>query len=146
VVNSISEVSALLQATADLPRDTAELRITQARRSLDEVARKLRDHLLAGRGTSPGLASKSSLGGQNAERAAPHERMARTARTLQAAAADYAALLEQRAALSKRPGPMDYPTEIKRWQAFADQAGQMARRWEQSTRPEAPPDTGQDRA
>jgi hypothetical protein len=64
VVNSISEVSALLQATAELPRDTAELRITQVRRSLDEVARKLRDHLLAGRGTPPGLGSRSPLGGQ----------------------------------------------------------------------------------
>jgi len=26
---------------------------------------------------------------------------------------------------------MDYPAEIKRWRAFADQAEQMARRWEQ---------------
>jgi len=26
---------------------------------------------------------------------------------------------------------MDYPTEIKRWQVLADQAEQMAERWEQ---------------
>jgi cell division protease FtsH len=26
---------------------------------------------------------------------------------------------------------LDYPTEIKRWRAFADRAGQMARRWVQ---------------
>jgi hypothetical protein len=74
------------------------------------------------------------------------ERMARTARALQAAAADYAALLEQRAALARRPGRMDYPAEIKRWQAFADQAEQMAGRWGQPTQPEGPPDADQDRA
>lgn len=74
------------------------------------------------------------------------ERMARTARALQAAAADYAALLEQSAALVRRPGRMDYPAEIKRWQAFADQAEQMARRWGQPTQPEGPPDTGRGRA
>lgn len=74
------------------------------------------------------------------------ERMARTARALQAAAADYAALLEQRAALARGPGRMDYPAEIKRWQAFADQAEQMARRWDQPTQPEGPPDTGQNLA
>jgi hypothetical protein len=154
VVTSISEASALLQAAAGLPRDTAERRMTEARRSLDDVARNVRDHVLAERGhrTWPGPASRSPLGGQ--ERSAPsadraallQERMAHTARTLQAAAADTATLLERSAALTRRPGRMDYPAEIKRWQAFADQAGQMARRWEQPTQPEAPPDTGQDRA
>jgi hypothetical protein len=62
--------------------------------------------------------------------------MTRAARALQASAADYAALLEQRASLTRRPGRMDYPTEVKRWQAFADQAGQMAKRWEQSPLPD----------
>jgi hypothetical protein len=71
--------------------------------------------------------------------------MARTARALQAAAADYAALLEQKADLTRKPGRMDYPAEIKRWRAFADQAEQMAKRWEQPPRTEAPPGTGQDR-
>jgi cell division protease FtsH len=28
---------------------------------------------------------------------------------------------------------LDYPAEIKRWRAFADQAGQTAKRWEQQT-------------
>jgi hypothetical protein len=59
-----------------------------------------------------------------------HERMARVARALQASAADYAELLEQSAGLSGLPGRVDYPTEIKRWRAFADQAEQMAKRWE----------------
>jgi len=30
-----------------------------------------------------------------------------------------------------RPQRMDYPTEIKRWRDFADQAGELAKRWEQ---------------
>jgi hypothetical protein len=78
-----------------------------------------------------------------ADRAARlQERMTRTARALQAAAAEYAALLEQQAALARTPGRTDYPAEIKRWQAFADQAEQMARRWDQPSQPEGPPDTG----
>jgi hypothetical protein len=28
---------------------------------------------------------------------------------------------------------IDYPTEFKRWRAFAGQAGQMAKRWVQPT-------------
>jgi hypothetical protein len=59
------------------------------------------------------------------------ERGVHTARALRVAAADAAVLLEQQADLIRQPGRMDYPTEIKRWRAFADQAEQMARRWEQ---------------
>jgi len=59
------------------------------------------------------------------------ERAAHTARSLRASALDAIALLEQQADLARRPGRIDYPTEIKRWRAFADQAEQMARRWEQ---------------
>ena len=59
------------------------------------------------------------------------ERMARTARALQANALNAAVLLERQADRARRPGRLDYPTEIKRWRAFADQAEQMARRWEQ---------------
>jgi hypothetical protein len=46
------------------------------------------------------------------------------------AAADTAALLERRADLRGQPGLIDYATEIKRWRALADQARQMAERWE----------------
>lgn len=59
------------------------------------------------------------------------ERAAHTAWALRVAALDAAALLEQQADLARRPGRLDYPTEIKRWRAFADQAEQMAKRWEQ---------------
>jgi len=75
-------------------------------------------------------------GPRTADRAALlHEHMVRTGRALQANAADYAALLEQRADLTRPGGRADYPAEIKRWRAFADQAEQMARRWEQSPLP-----------
>jgi hypothetical protein len=57
--------------------------------------------------------------------------MASTARELQARALDAAALLEKRADIGRRPSRMDYPTEIKRWRAFADHAERMAKRWEQ---------------
>ena len=59
------------------------------------------------------------------------ERMARTARALQATALNAAARLERQADRARRPGRLDYPTEIKRWRAFAAQAEQMAERWEQ---------------
>jgi len=149
VINSVSEVGALLRATADLP-DTARLRITEALRRLDDAVQKVRDHVSAerDRGTQPGPAWRPPLGRQ--KRSAPssdhaallQERMAPAARALQAAAVDYAALLEQQAALIRQPGRMDYPAEVKRWRAFADQAEQMAERWEQTPEPEAPPDTG----
>jgi len=60
-----------------------------------------------------------------------HQRVVQTARALRSAAADTAALLEQRADLLAQPGRIDYPTEIKRWQVIADEAAQMAERWEQ---------------
>ena len=44
---------------------------------------------------------------------------------------DYNALLERRAALLGQPGRIDYPTEVKRLRVLADQARQMAERWEQ---------------
>jgi len=73
---------------------------------------------------------------QTADRAALlQEHLARTARALRASAATYAALLERKAAIARQPQRMDYPTEIKRWRAFADQAEQMAERWEQSPLP-----------
>jgi hypothetical protein len=69
---------------------------------------------------------------QAADRAALlQEHMARTARALQESMAGYAALLERRADLTRQPGRMDHPAEIKRWRAFAEQAEQMAKRWEQ---------------
>ena len=57
--------------------------------------------------------------------------MARTARELQARALETAAQLGRQADLARQPSRLDYPAEIKRWLAFADQADQMARLREQ---------------
>jgi hypothetical protein len=59
------------------------------------------------------------------------ERAAQTARALKVAAIDAAALLGQRADLATDSGQTDYQAEIDRWRAFADQAEQMARCWNQ---------------
>ena len=59
------------------------------------------------------------------------QRMARTARAMQATALHAAALLERQAGRARPHALLDYPAEIKRWRAFADRAEQMARRWEQ---------------
>ena len=59
------------------------------------------------------------------------DRVARAARQLQATTLDTAALLERRADLVRRPSRTDYPAEIKVWRAYADQAGQIAERFEQ---------------
>jgi hypothetical protein len=60
-----------------------------------------------------------------------NERMAQRARAMQERALDAVALLERQADRARPPERLDYLTEIKRWRAFADQAEQMARRWEQ---------------
>jgi hypothetical protein len=57
--------------------------------------------------------------------------VARTAHALYFAAADTAALLDRRADLLGQRGRIDYETEIKRLRVLADQARQMAERWEQ---------------
>ena len=60
------------------------------------------------------------------------ERLAHTARVLQATALNAAALLERQADYARAPARLDYPVEIKRWRAFAEQAEQMAKHWEQA--------------
>ena len=58
--------------------------------------------------------------------------MAQTARALQANALNAVAQLERQVDRLGPPWPLDYQTELKRWRAFAEQAEQMAKRWEQS--------------
>jgi hypothetical protein len=58
------------------------------------------------------------------------EQVAQTAHAISLAAADTAALLEQRAEFLERPRRTDYPAEIKRWCVLADQTERMAERWE----------------
>jgi two-component system, NarL family, response regulator DevR len=137
-VNSIFTVGMMLQAAVDLPSDAAQ-RITEALRRLDDAVREARDHVFAGhgQGSEPDLARRPSpnllerpASAMNTS-ALLRQHVARTANALHFAAADIAALLERRADLLGQPTRIDYPTEIKRWQVFADQARQMAGRWEQ---------------
>jgi hypothetical protein len=138
VLASILDVGVILQANAGPPHGTSEMRITEAAGRLDDVVREVRNRLFAepARGARSGSARSSPPKSQARARAVDHrawlrDRLAQTARALQQAAADAAALLEQQADLAGRPGRIDYPTEIKRWRAFADQAEHMAKRWEQ---------------
>jgi acyl-CoA reductase-like NAD-dependent aldehyde dehydrogenase len=84
----------------------------------DELDRLIRD-------------TRSAVFGRVADRPpAQQEGIVRMANALEQRARDAIALLEQQASLARPPGRLDYPTEIKRWRAFAEEAAQMARRWE----------------
>lgn len=67
------------------------------------------------------------------------KRMARTARELQERALESAALLERQAYIVRQPSRLDYRAEVKRWQAFADQADKMATQWELPPSPDVGP-------
>ena len=138
-VSCIFNVGMSLQAAADLPRDVTAQRITEALDQLDEMLREIRHHVFAERGqqTRRDLAWRPAPDlDERFERTATrtalaHQRVMQTAHALHAAAADTAALLEQRADLLGEPTHIDYPTEIKQWRVIADQAAQLAERWEQ---------------
>ena len=136
---SMFEVGLILQAAIDLPPDVTAQRITAALHRLDEAIQEVRDHLFAepGHGTRPDLAwqppqhvlERSARTMNRSELLQRH--VAWTAHALHSAATDTAALLERRTDLLGQPGRFDCPTEIKRLRALADQARQMADRWEQ---------------
>ena len=137
LARALFDTGALLKAAADLPGDAAQLQTIEAISGLDDAVRAARAHVSAER--SPG--ANSSLAGSplglpgrlrwSAGRAALlRERLVQTICALQRSAAETASRLEQRADLVGEPGGIDYRTEIKRWQAFADQAQQMAKRLE----------------
>jgi stage II sporulation protein AA (anti-sigma F factor antagonist) len=138
-VDSIFNVGLILQAAIDLPPDLTEQRITEALQRLDGAVREIYDHVFAerGHGAEPGPAGPpSSRLLERSARAIDHatllqRHVAQTARAVQSAAADTAALLERRADLVGHPSRIDHPTDIKRWRAIADQAAQMAERWKQ---------------
>ena len=139
VVASIFDVGLILQATIDLPPDVTAQRIAEALRRLDDAVRDVRDYVFAepAQGIGPDLAwqppqavlERSARAMNRSELLQRH--VAQTAHALHSVAADTAALLESRAALLGQPGRIDYPTEVKRLRALADQARQMAERWEQ---------------
>jgi hypothetical protein len=144
IVNRLFSVGLSLDsAHSIIGKGPAGDRVAVAADEVDRLIREIRDYVF-GEGTQgtqvgppqisePDDRQRSS---QTADRVTlMHERMARAARALQASAAHYATLLERRADLARQPGRLDYPAEIKRWRAFAGQAGQMAERWEQSPLP-----------
>ena len=138
VVSSIFGVGMLLQAAAGLPRDAAGMRIADAINHLDDVIREVRQHVLdrhapralSGSGGTLRPARHERLAQAVDRTASLKERVVQTAQALRLTAADTAALLEQRADLAGQPGRIDYPAEIKRWRAFADQAEQMTKHWD----------------
>ncbi len=137
VVTSIHNVGVSLHAAIDLPRDITAQRITEALRRLDDVAREIRLHEPSSTTRESGPARRRPLDIQERPALATkrtallQQRVAQTAHALQYAAADTATLLQQRADILGQPARIDYPTEIKQWRVLADQAGQMAERWEQ---------------
>lgn len=64
-------------------------------------------------------------------------RVVLAAYALQFTATDTAALLERRAELVGLPSRIDYPAEIKRFRVLADQARQIAERWDQQPCPQS---------
>jgi anti-sigma B factor antagonist len=124
VVHSIFEVAVSLQGAAGLPRDRIVRCITECLDQLDDAVRDIREYVFAGhiQGPQSPAAAKRS--------AALRRQLAVTARALHTASAETAALIGQRRSLTKEPHRVDYPTSIKRWQAIADAAQQMAERYE----------------
>jgi hypothetical protein len=117
IVNRLFSVGLSLESARSIVgKGPAADRVAAATGEVDQLIRDIRTVMfsLAADGTAPLT-----------------ERLAHAARVSQAAALDAAAQLEHQADLVRQPWRMDYPTEIKRWQAFARQAEQMAKRWEE---------------
>ena len=139
VLNSIFQVSMILQAAAGLSPDLTTRRVSEALRHLDDVVLMVRNHQFAepehraGHGLQPSSRQSTE---ERLTRAARNtvlfrERVVQAACAMQFAAADTAALLERRAELVEPPAHIDYATEIEGWRDFAQRAKEMARRWEQ---------------
>jgi anti-sigma B factor antagonist len=130
VIGTILDAGLSLHDAAHLPRNLTEQRIAKALRGLDDLVREVREYTLRERRQQVRRDLDERLK-TSADRAALlHQRVAQAARALRSAASDTVTLLEERADLLDSPGRIDYPTEIKQWRAIADQAGQIAERWE----------------
>lgn len=138
-VNSIFDIGVILQTTTGQLPGAAETRMTEALHRLDDVVRDLRYHMLTNRlqeaqsssATRSPLDTHQRLAQATDRAAALRKRVAQTERALQSAAANTAALLQQQSGLAGQPARIDYPAEIKRWRAVADQAEQISEHWEQ---------------
>ncbi len=133
-VDRIFHAGLTLQGTSGMSPE----RIAESLDHLDGAVRDIRGYVFAmndrrrppGTGTRrpPGISERTA---RNAERtAALRRQLAITARVLHTASAEAAALLTQRRGLAEEPNRIDYPTQVKRWQAIADAAQRMAERCE----------------
>lgn len=137
-VAGVFDVGLILRAAIDLPPDATARRITEALGRLDDVIRDIRSQAYGerGHGAGPGPAQRprppvlerTARARIRSELLQRH--VAQTAHAVRSAATDTAALLERRAGLLRQPGRVDYPTDIKKWRAIAEEAGKIAERWE----------------
>lgn len=112
--------------------------IAEALDNLDDAIGDIREYVFAvnSRGRRPGADAgrppeMSERSVQNAERtAALRRQLTVTARALHAASAEAAALMARRRSLVEEPYRIDYPTQIKRWEAIAEAAQRMAEIYE----------------
>jgi len=137
LTKTMLDVGVLLQAAAELPGAAARRAIGEALSLLDDAVRAARDHVFAESNRDAQVnVARSPLNepGRSRWSAARtkllHERMLETARGLHGAAAENAALLEEQVALVREPLQADIRIEVKRWQIFASQAEDLARRLE----------------
>jgi len=120
VLDDRSLLRYVAQAVPGAHRDHAYRRVRRAQ------AASLR------RATAASLASRVPKTRDSKDRPALLEaHIAHVARALQATALNTAARLERQADRARPPARLDYRAEIKRWLAFAEEAEQMAKRWEQ---------------
>jgi anti-anti-sigma factor len=139
ISDNVFSAAMSLRGAVGLPRDAIAARIVDTLCTLDDTIREMRAFMPAdqngaslpnpARWRSPDIRERTAEAVMNA--AFLRQRLVQRAHALHAAAADTAALLEQRADLVGEPRPVDYPTEIKHWRNIADRAEEMAKRWEQ---------------
>lgn len=133
-VGRVFEVALSLHDPAGLSPE----RVAEALDNLDDAIRDIRGYAAAvnGRGRPPGTAARrrpdlSGRVARNEERSAALRRqLTVTARALHTASAEAAAQMAHRRNLIEEPHRIDYPTQIKRWQAIADAAQRMAEIYE----------------
>ena len=117
IVNRLFSVGLSLESARSIVGNgPAGDRLAAATDEVDRMIRDIRTAMFDPVGDSPAVL---------------RERLAQMARAMQVRALDAITLLERRADQARPPARLDYPAEIKRWRAFADQAEQMAKRWEQ---------------
>lgn len=136
-VDSIFSVALSLRDATGQPHDQIVRRITESLDKLDDAIGHIREHVFAehsqecqlptAAGQPPGLSEWRAR--TAARTAALRRQLAETAGALHTASAETAALMAQRRGLVEEPHRVDYPTQIKRWEAIADAAERMAERW-----------------